>query len=160
MEQAYAAIGRAVAFAQIFETALIPIFEFFKMQTDPRYLEKTGGYVPAGAFKVPAKNVIKALSAKGDIAPDLEARLNSYVEDRHVLIHRWVQENGWPAENDSTGFAPIVELANRVEHEARALTRLLTGYMVQFAEPEWAAANGEDYKVKMAVMFQRAHMEG
>ena len=46
MEQAYAAIGRAVAFAQIFETALIPIFEFFKMQTDPGYLEKTGGYVP------------------------------------------------------------------------------------------------------------------
>lgn len=159
MEQAYAAIGRAVAFAQIFETALIPIFEFFKMQTEPGYREKTGGYVSAGAFKVPVKNIIKALSAKGDLATDLEARLTLYVENRHLLIHRWFQTNGWPAENDAAGFAPIVELANRVEREAKELTRLFTGYMVKFAEPEWAAANGEDYKARMATIFHRAHIE-
>lgn len=159
MEQAYAAIGRAVAFAQIFETALIPIFEFFKMQTELGYIEKTGGYLPAGAFKVPVKNIIKALSAKGDIAPDLEARLNSYVEDRHLLIHRWVQQNGWPADNDAAGFAPIVELANRVEREAKELARLLAGYMVSFGEPEWAAANAEDYKARMAAIFHRAHLK-
>src|SRR6267154_2940767 len=129
MEQAYAAIGRAVAFAQIFETVLIPIFEFFKVQTELGYFEKTSGYISDDAFKVPVKKVIKALSAKSNIAPDLEDRLNSYVEDRHVLIHRWFRENGWPADNDVVGFAPIIELANRVESEARELTRLFAGYM-------------------------------
>jgi hypothetical protein len=71
MEHAYSAIGRAVFAAQLFETALIPIFEFFKMQTEPGYLEKTGGYLPAGAFKIPIKNVVKALSAKGNSVPPL-----------------------------------------------------------------------------------------
>lgn len=160
MEQAYAAIGRAVASAQIFETVLTPIFECFKMQTKPGYREKTGGYVSAGTFKVPIKNIIKALSAKGDIAPDLEGRLNAYVEDRHLLVHRWFQEKGWPAENDTTGFGPIIELANRVEREARELTLLFASYMVKFAEPEWAAANGESYKERMAAVFHRAHIEG
>ena len=46
MEHAYAAIGRAVFAAQLFETAFIPIFEFFTMQTDASYLEKTGGAHP------------------------------------------------------------------------------------------------------------------
>lgn len=159
MEQAYAAIGRAVAYAQIFETALVPIFEFFKMQTVPRYLEKTGGYVSTGAFKVPIKNIIKALSEKGDIAPDLETRLTSYVEDRHLLVHRWFQNNGWPTENDTAGFAPIIELANRVEREAKDLTLLFAGYMVKLAEPELATTDAESYKAQMAVIFHRAHLD-
>lgn len=160
MEKAYAAIGRAVAFSQIFETALIPIFEMFKMQIESGYLEKTGGHIRAGAFKVPVKNVIKILSSKGDIAPDLEVRLNSYLEDRHTLIHRWFREHGWPADNDAPGFAPIIELANRVESEARELSCLFAGYMVKFVEPEWAAATGDDFKARMAAIFHRAHMEG
>jgi hypothetical protein len=86
MEQAYSAIGRAVFAAQLFETVLIPIFEFFKMQTEPGYIEKTGGYIPVGAFKVPIKNVVKALSSKGSIASDLEERLNLFVEERTSLF--------------------------------------------------------------------------
>lgn len=159
MELAYAAIGRAVVFAQIFETVLVPIFEFFKMQTEPGYLEKTGGFISAGAFKVPIKNIIKALSAKGDIAPDLEERLTSYVEDRHLLVHRWFQTNGWPAEDDVAEFAPIIELANRVEREAKDLTRLFSAYMVKFALPEIADADMESCKARMAAIFHHAHLE-
>lgn len=159
MEQAYTAIGRAVASAQIFETVLVPIFEFFRMRTEPGYLEKTDGFVSAGAFKVPVKNIIKALSVKGDIAADLETRLTSYVEDRHLLVHRWFQANGWPAEDDAVGFAPIIELANRVEHEAKDLTRLFAGYMVKFVYPESTDADGENFKARMATIFHRAHLE-
>jgi hypothetical protein len=159
MEQAYAAIGRAVFSAQLFETALIPIFEFFKMQTEPGYFEKTGGYIPAGAFKVPTKNVVKALSSKGNIASDLEERLNLFVENRHKLIHRWIQENGWPEENDAAGFAPIIEIANRVESEAKELTKLFAGYMLRFAEPERASSSSDAYKARMAEIFHRAHLK-
>ena len=160
MQQAYTAIGRAVFFAQIFETALVPIFEGFKMQTDPSYLQKTGGHISAGAFKVPIANIVKALSAAGNIAPDLEARLNAYVEDRHLLIHRWVKEHGWPDQNDAEGFAPIIALASRVENEAKQLTLSFAGYMVKFANPEWAAEHSAEYKENMAQLFHRAHIEG
>ena len=101
-------IGRAVVSAQMFETMFICIFEIFKMQTEPGYLEKTGGYVQAGSFKVPIKKVVKLLAEKGNIAADLETRLTAYVEDRHTLIHRWFQENGRPADEDVEGFAPLI----------------------------------------------------
>jgi hypothetical protein len=155
-----AAIGRAVLAAQIFETALVPIFEFFKMQTEPGYLEKTGGYVRAGTFKVPVSNIVKALSEHGNIAPDLEARLTAYINDRHTLIHRWVLEHGWPDEHDAASFAPIVELANRVEQEAKQLTRQIVGYVVKFSDPTWASSNEAEYRERMAQLFQRAHLEG
>lgn len=160
MEHAYAAIGRAVFAAQLFETVLVPIFEFFKMQTDPGYLEKTDGYIPAGAFKVPVKSIVNALSTKGSIAPDLEERLSKYIEDRNTLIHRWIKERGWPDENDANGFAPIVELANRVEREAKWLTSSFAGYMVKFNDPDWVAEHGDEYKERMAELFHRAHIGG
>jgi hypothetical protein len=160
MQHVYAAIGRAVFFAQLFETALIPIFEFFKMQTEPGYLKNTAGRISAGAFKVPVKNIIKALSTTGSISPDLEERLSRYVEDRHLLIHRWVQEHGWPDDNDAEGFVPILELANRVEAEAKQLTRSFAGYMTKFANPEWAAQHADEYKAKIAQLFHQAHIAG
>ena len=160
MEYAYAAIGRAVFAAQVFETALIPIFEFFKMQSDPRYLEKTGGYVSLEAFRVPVKSIVRTLAEKGRIAPDLEQRLSKYVEDRNTLIHRWVQEHGWPDDNDTEGFVPIVELVTRVEREAKSMTSALVGYMVKFADPDWATKHGKEYKERMAQLFHRAHIDG
>src|SRR5450756_1689742 len=104
MERVYAAIGRAVFAAQVFETTLIPLFEFFKMHTEPGYLEKTGGYVRPEVLKVPVTAIVKALAARGSIAPELEERLTKYAEDRHTLIHRWVQQHGWPADDDAMGF--------------------------------------------------------
>jgi hypothetical protein len=159
MDNAYAAIGRAVFYSQIFETALIPIFEFFKLHTEPGYAEKTGGLLPVGAFKVPVRNIIKALAANENIAPDLEERLSNYIEERHVLIHRWVQENGLPKEDDAEGFAPYVALANRVEQEAKVLTRMLTGYMLKYANPEWAAIHRDEYKSKIGELFLRSHID-
>jgi hypothetical protein len=58
--------------AQLFETALIPIFELFQMQTMLERLEETGGFVRAGAFKIPIKNRIKSPKEQGQITPDLE----------------------------------------------------------------------------------------
>ena len=159
MESAYAAIGRAVFATQLLETALVPIFEFFKMHVEPGYIEKTGGYIPAGAFRVPVKSIVNSLSAKGSIAPDLEQRLSAFTEDRHTLIHRWVQERGWPDDGDAKGFEPIMELAHRVEREAKDLALCLTRYMAKFADPEWASANQAEYKERMAQLFHRAHIE-
>jgi hypothetical protein len=159
VEHAYAAIGRAVFFAQIFETALIPIFEIFKLIDQPAYRLKTDGCISNGAFKVPITNIIKALADKGQIAPELEKRLSAYAQDRHTLIHRWVRENGWPEDDDVAGYSSIVELANRVESEAKQLTKQFADYMVKYANPEWAEKNSETYKLRMRHLFSLVHFE-
>lgn len=152
MEAAYAAIGRAVFAAQLFETALIPIFEMFKMNTVSGYLEETGGHIQAGTFKTPPRNVVKALAKTGSIAPDLEARLNAYIDDRNLLIHHWYLQHGWPETDDPAGFVPIVQLANRVKASAKDLTRLLTGYMLRYSD-------APDFREKVAEIFRQAHFE-
>jgi hypothetical protein len=140
----------------MFDTVFVCIFEFFKMQTEPGYLEKTGGYVQAGALKVPIMNVVKRLAESGNIAADLEARLTAYVDDRRILIHRWFQQNGRPADDDVEGFAPLIGLANRVEREAWDLARQLAEYMVKLAE---SGADADDYRNRTAEIFRRAHIE-
>jgi hypothetical protein len=153
MEQAYAAIGRAVIAAQLFETAFIPIFEAFKMDTSREYLEETGGFILEGRFKQAIRNVIKELKRKEAISADLEVRLNTYLEDRHLLIHRWIQGNGWPAEGDAVGFAPIVNLANRVQSEATELAQIFIAYLLKFASPD-----GAERGKGLARIFQDAHL--
>ncbi|AOK51695.1 hypothetical protein WT15_20530 [Burkholderia stagnalis] len=152
----YVAIGRAVMMAQTFETAMVPIFELFKIHMDPGYHAKTGGYIPEGAFKAPMKNILKELAKRGSVAPELEAQIDAFIESRHKLIHRCIQTYGWPDDSDDAGFAPIVELAGKVEEAARSLTRAIVGYVVVYAAPEWAAANPDEYKAKMAGIFQHA----
>lgn len=158
MEYAYTAIGRAVLAAQLFETALVPVFEFFKMQTEPGYLEETGGFVRAGAFRVPVKGIVNELRMRGQLASDLEQRLSAYVDDRNTLVHRWVMERGWPDEGDSAGFLPIVQLAQRVESEANALTLIFVNYILKYASPDQPTQDAQDYRKRIAAMFQRAHL--
>ena len=160
MEIAYKAIGKAILAAQVFETALVPIFEIHRIHIEPDRLEKTGGFIPPGAFKSPLANMVKILVLKGQVAPELEQRLLAYIENRHLLVHRWVQEHGWPDDNNPEDFVPLLELAQKVENEALALTRILTTYIVKYTEPEWAKENLDSYKEKMADIFLRSHLDG
>lgn len=155
MQEAYAAIGRAVFFAQLFETALIPIVEGFKMHNVPGYLEKTEGYISAGTYMAPIMNVIKALSAGNSIPIDLEERLRRYVKNRNALIHSSIRDNGLPEENDAEGFSPYIQLANQVEAEAKQLTQIFAGYLIKIASPEHA----HEYEEAMAHFFHRAHID-
>lgn len=159
MDIAYTAVGRAVLATQMLETALVPILEMHRLHAEPGRLTETGGYLSAGAFKVPVSNIVKLLVEKGAIAPDLEERLNAYVQDRHLLIHRWIQERGLPDERSPKDFLLLAEFAVRVEREARELTRMLVGYVVKHGEPTWAEANPEEHSRRMAELFQRAHRE-
>lgn len=154
MQSTFAAIGRAVVSAQLFEVALIPIFEAYKMHVDPAYLEKTGGYVSAGAFKVPVKNIVKMLAEKGDISSDLEASLNTYIENRHTLIHRWVIENGIPDDLEHEN-SNLKNLADAVAIQANLLTRQIVGYVVKYGNPDWAEENRTEFEERMLNIFNQ-----
>ncbi len=143
--------------AQSFETSMVPIFEVFKSHSEPGYLAKTGGKLPDGAFKAPLRNILKELTKRDGIDPELEALIDSFIEDRHTLIHRCIYTFGWPEDGDAEGFGPIVELASRVEKTAKELIRILCGYVVTYGDPEWAEANPDEYRIRMAAIFQQAH---
>jgi hypothetical protein len=158
VEQAYTAIGRAVASAQRFETILIWIFDLYKMVTDDDYLDQWEGEFPPRAMKQRTSDLLKALKAKGHIAPDLEQRLTDYLDDRHTLIHRWMAEHGWPRRDDIAGFTPIIALAHRVQTEANFLTKAFVRYVDK--QKLEGVEDLEEYAGKIEKLFQRAHLEG
>lgn len=160
MQATFAAIGRAVFFAQIFETSLIQVFEIFKKNTDEKYLEAEGSAVSASKFKFPIVNVIKFLSSAEKISPKLQKRLEEYVEDRHVLIHRYVHQNGLPDLADEQSFAGMVELANRVESEARSLSLDLIGYLMSRLESVTEnPGDAEWFRQQIGEIFTQADCE-
>jgi hypothetical protein len=73
MEQAYAAIGRAVVAMQMFEVTFVSIHEGFKMIMDEVY-RKTSGMIDEKKCKTASTNVVKVLPDRGQIATDLEDR--------------------------------------------------------------------------------------
>jgi len=159
MELAYITIGRAILAAQTLETALTPIYEMYRLHTEPGRIKETEGRLPEGAFKIPIANIVKTLAAKGSIDPELQSRLVAYNEARHLLVHRWVQEHGVPDPSDIRYFLKLAKHALHVEQEARDLTRIMVGYMVKYAEPEWAKANTLEFRAKMQSIFQDAANE-
>ena len=159
MDKAYEAVGRAIVAAQIFETVLIPIVELHRVHTEPSRLGHTKGCISAGAFKVPVANIVKFLHDRGSIAPDLETRLTAYIRDRHLLVHRWVQENPLPIDQEPETLVPLMEHAARVEREANDLARIFVGYVLKYAEPTWSTAHPDEFRSKMIALFHGAHKE-
>ncbi|WGS53754.1 hypothetical protein LFL96_22170 [Paraburkholderia sp. D15] len=162
MEQAYAAIGRAVIAMQMFEVAFVSIHEGFKMITDPAYLQTTGGMIEEGRYKNATANVVKALSQHGQIAADLEDQLNTLIDRRNELMHRWFLRNGWPAndDNDPASYEDVIRLAQWVRTEADAITRMMASYMLKYAAPDQHARNPEAVNQAVAEMFHRVHVQG
>jgi len=138
---------------QIFEASLVPIYELFKMNVEPGYIEKTHGYVPETAYKNPLRNIVKQLSAKGQIDPTVESRLDRYIDSRHLLVHRWFIQKGWPADDDVDGWKALEIQAIAVRDDAQYLARHFLGYMAENAEPERARANPEEYLKRIEGLF-------
>jgi hypothetical protein len=158
MEQAYAAIGQAVIAMQMFEVAFVSTHEGFKMITDPAYLQATSGMIEEGRYKNATANVVKALSQSGQIATELENRLNTLIDRRNELMHRWFLRNGWPAndDNDPASYADVIRLAQWVRSEANAITHIMTGSIVKYAHPD---QNPEAVKMAVTELFHRVHLQ-
>jgi len=136
MQEAYAAIGRAVILAQTFEVAFVVLAEALKMTADADYLKKNAGCIPDGAFRNATKNIVKELAKRAAIEPDLENRLIAFIEVRHTLVHRWVLSKGWPHDgSDDSEFGAIIALANHVEHEARSLLAMVSAFVLTHFGP-------------------------
>jgi len=151
--RAHQAIGQAVCAAQVLEVQLVVLFELFRMVSDPEYRELTSGRIDPNRLKTATKNLIKELSEKGNISPTLEVDINQWIEDRHTLVHRWYPTNGLGDENDEEHWNRYAALAQRVARESYRIAKLLITYVVKWGEPNWAAANPDEYLVRMKQLF-------
>ncbi|WP_244196701.1 hypothetical protein [Paraburkholderia hospita] len=101
------------------------------------------------------RSLDRLLRVRGQIAADLEGRLNALIERRHELMHRWFMHHGWPwpDTNSAADYAPVIELADWVRTEANAITHMMADYMVQHAQPDAAEKDPETYRRAMAELF-------
>lgn len=159
IDVAFAEVGKAVWLGQILEATLVPIFEFFRMRTEDGYMQKTQGFVQPGAYRQPLRNLIKHLAAQEHISPEVEAALDRYIEDRHRLVHRWILEHGRADQHDIAAWVAMAEHARSVGEQAQFLTRSFSAYMVKYADPDWAAANPEEYDQRMRDLFRQRNDE-
>jgi hypothetical protein len=148
------AVGRAVLFAQVFETMVSICFQLLGM------LETgTSTLIDSTHFKVPTRNLVKALAQDNNIAPEFEDQINDLIEKRHQLVHRWYQENGLPSEEDTAHIAKLIELAFEVEQNSKRISGLLAGYIVRWGRmhPE-QNVRADPERSRLLALFQRAHL--
>lgn len=144
MEQVLHDIGLAVLEVQVLEVFLTPTYQLFKIATDPSHYEKHKGYIPESAWKQPLTSLVNELDQRGSIDAGLAARFRRFAEQRHTLIHRWVQQCGWPGNGLSEEeYKPLRSLAHSVRAEAIAL-RTLVGARVLIAGAPGAMLKPED----------------
>lgn len=160
MDLAHVAVGRAVSAVQAFEMVFAVLAESFRMISEPEYLELTQGAFSPSHWKNPTKNLIRRLSERSEIAPELEAEISTLLENRHLLIHRWGIENGLATPEASEYWGRYEALAKTVEGESKRITLLLLSYVLKWAEPEWASANKDEYHQRMKQLFLQARNEG
>ena len=148
------AVGRAVLWAQVFETVFIVCFDLLGMLKG-----KASSLIDPKRFKVPTRNLIKELSNANTIAPELEGQINELIENRHLLVHRWYQENGLPGEDNAADILKLTRLAHDVEQNSKRISALLAGYIVC-----WGKVNPQQHQLtdaertRMLKLFQRAHL--
>ena len=152
---AFSEVGRAIHVAQSFEMVLAQLFEFFKMQEDMNYAVKTSGFIAPEAYKAPLRNLLKRLQERGQVEPTFAARLDQYIEARHVLVHRWVLQNGLAAPDDIAHWESLARHAKSVTVDAEYLMGYLLRYILKYADPAWAATNPDEYKHRMANLFSQ-----
>jgi hypothetical protein len=151
IHDALQSIGKAVINAQGFEAAIIPIFEVHRIFADPGRMDSTGGRLPEGAWKQPIASLIRQLVERSKISGKLEDRLRNYVEDRHLLIHRWAYEVGIPSTDDE--WAKVRIHADHVAAEALELMNLFVSYALRYGNPETSTCAPEEFGIRMSEIF-------
>jgi hypothetical protein len=121
----YKAIGMATVSSQLFEKIFVMAARFAFMQPDVRTIEDI---VPAkmdAAFKQPVKALLNKIS-EAVPSQELEDRISALIEKRHRVIHRIVEETGWPGVHATDEQRrQIGQLCDDVIEESRLLSTVL-----------------------------------
>jgi hypothetical protein len=131
-EQAYSAVGKVVVNSQFFEVAFIVFAKLVLVNEDVTELKHLSPLSKTQSFRQATKSALKELQAKVTLESGFESKMDSVIERRHDLIHRWLLNNGWPSDPRDPEWAKVVEFADHLSTDLNAMTRVLI-----FAIREW-----------------------
>lgn len=154
---ALAETGKAVLISQNLEKLLSEMFEFRKLHQDFDYAKTTGGEVPPKRYKDALMNGVKSLREQSAIHPTLDAAVVKYIEGRHVLVHRWALEHGFPDDANVQAWTALASHARSVSDQAQSLFGFISKYLAAFAMPDLAARDYPAYEERMLNMFNREY---
>ena len=154
---AFAEVGKAVLVSQNLEKLLIELLEFRKLHQDFDYATSTNGEMTPEMYKLNLTNGVKRLRTQNAIHPSLDTALVKYIEDRHVLVHRWALSFGIPDDKDTHAWQTLQSHANSVLRQAAKLYGFFTSYITEHAPIEVAAKDYAGYQYRMLSMFNREY---
>ncbi|MBV4477639.1 hypothetical protein [Pseudomonas botevensis] len=115
------AVGVAVLSSQAFEKMFVLAARHAIKQAGALTIEDIVPVNAKKAFKQPVTALLKEISGTVEIN-GLEERLLSYIEDRHIVVHRLVEKD-WSGEE---GREAIKEICLRVTSESIHLHKIFT----------------------------------
>lgn len=152
---ALADTGKAVLVSQTLEKLLVELLEFRKLHQNFDYAVSTNGVVAPELYKMAMMNGVKRLREQGALHPSLDEALVKYIEDRHVLVHRWAINHGFPDDGDVQAWQALQAHARSTGDQAAKLYGFLVTYLAEYAMPEVAAKDYPTYQQRMLNMFNR-----
>ena len=154
---ALAETGKAVLVSQNVEKLLLELLRFRKLLQDFEFAKAAGGSVPPESYKLALMNAVKKLREEGTLHPTLDAALVKYIEDRHVLVHRWALTHGFPDYENVPAWEALGLHARSVSTQAAHLHDFFSQHLVEYAMPEIAAKDYAAYETRMLGMFNREY---
>ncbi len=132
-DEAYRAIGLVVANSQFFEFAFLVCAKLTLAQNTLTDLADVNP-LSISSFKQPTTAVLRELKTGVALDPGFEAKLDSVVQRRHEIVHRWLLKHGWPQGSDDPALRVVIQFANQLSIELNALTRLLVEAIAAWLE--------------------------
>jgi hypothetical protein len=154
---ALADTGKAILVSQTLEKLLVELLEFRKLHQSFDYAISTNGAVAPELYKMALMNGVKRLREQGALHITLDAALVKYIEDRHILVHRWAINHGFPSDVDIVAWQLLQAHARSVGDQAARLYGFFVSYLAEYAMPEVAAKDYQTYQHRMLNMFNREY---
>jgi hypothetical protein len=140
----YKVIGLATMSSQVFEKVFVLAARFAFKQPNARTIEDVVPVKSTTAFKQPVKALLKEINGAVP-TQELEDRISALIEKRHRVVHRLVEETGWPGNVAKEQHQHIHQLCTEVISEsnflASVLANLLSEWMEKFPELRGALDN-------------------
>ena len=118
---ALADTGKAILISQTLEKLLVELLEFRKLHQDFNYAVSTNGAISPKYYRNSMMNGVKLLRDQGALHSTLDKALVKYIEERHILVHRWALNHGFPDDSDTQAWQTLQLHARSVGDQAAKL---------------------------------------
>lgn len=128
------AIGKVVYASQMFEFVFTITVRLAIKQRDVHHKKDFQPIIEATGFKTAVANWLKDPLVKAALSEEQAKRIAQWVEYRHLIIHRWFLEEGWPTDKEAQKIEAFINKCRTTEYEAYALSAELCDLLIPWKE--------------------------